>query len=308
MTDPPYQRIATEIRRRIVTGELSEGQKVPSTRQIIAEWGVAMATATKVLATLKQEGLVTAKPGAGTVVLSPSDRGSTPKAPPRKEHREAELSRERVVKAAIRIADAEGIRALSMRRVASGLGVATMALYRHVTAKEELILEMADLALGEIRLPPDPPSGWRAQLELMARAQWALFRRHPWLAQALSITRPQPLPNLLHHADWATRALSGHGLPSSTIMYAHITIFNHVRGIALNFEAEAESESGTAISADTWLAEHEPILWDLVSGGRFPNFADVASRAPFDYDLDTLFEFGLQRLLDGYAVLLAKSS
>ncbi|KZB85277.1 TetR/AcrR family transcriptional regulator C-terminal domain-containing protein [Amycolatopsis regifaucium] len=299
MTDPPYLRIAAEIRRRIVTGELREGQKIPSTRQIIAEWGVAMATATKVLATLKRDGLVIAKPGTGTVVAS-----RAPKAAPRTE---AELSRERVVRAAIRIADAEGIRALSMRRVASGLGVATMALYRHVSAKDDLILEMADVALGEVRFPPDPPSGWRAQLELMARAQWALFRRHPWLAQALSVTRPQPLPNLLHHADWATRALDGHGLPSSTIMYAHITIFNHVRGTALNFEAEAESESGTARTADDWLAEHEPILWDLVSGGRFPNFTSVVMRAPFDFDLDTLFEFGLQRLLDGFAVLLARA-
>ncbi|ANN14464.1 GntR family transcriptional regulator [Amycolatopsis orientalis] len=299
MTDPPYLRIAAEIRRRIVTGELREGQKVPSTRQIIAEWGVAMATATKVLATLKRDGLVVAKPGAGTVVT-----GRTPKAAPRTE---PELSRRRVVRAAIRIADAEGIRALSMRRIASGLGVAPMALYRHVSAKDDLILEMADVALGEIRFPPDPPPGWRAQLELMARAQWALFRRHPWLAQALSVTRPQPLPNLLQHADWATRALDGHGLPPSTIMYAHITIFNHVRGTALNFEAEAESESGTALTADDWLAEHEPILWDLVSGGRFPNFTDVVMRAPFDFDLDTLFEFGLQRLLDGFAVLLAKA-
>jgi len=297
--EPPYLRIAAEIRHRIVAGELREGDKVPSTRQIIAEWGVAMATATKVLAALKRDGLVIAKPGAGTVVAS-----RTRKAEPKPD---TELSRERVVKAAIRIADAEGIRALSMRRVASGLGVATMALYRHVTAKEELVLEMADTALGEIRFPPEPPPGWRAQLELMARAQWALFRRHPWLAQALSITRPQPLPNLLSHADWATRALDGHGLPASTVMYAHITIFNHVRGIALNFEAEAESESGTAVSADAWLAVHEPILWDLVSEGRFPNFAGVVSRAPFDYDLDTLFEFGLQRLLDGFSVLLAKA-
>ncbi|MFJ8912199.1 hypothetical protein [Amycolatopsis sp. NPDC102389] len=56
-----------------------------------------------------------------------------------------------------------------------------------------------------------------------------------------------------------------------------------------------------------WTLGTAPILWDLVSGGRFPNFAGVVSRAPFDYDLDTLLEFGLQRLLDGYAVLLAKA-
>ncbi|MEC3977074.1 TetR/AcrR family transcriptional regulator C-terminal domain-containing protein [Amycolatopsis sp. H20-H5] len=293
--EAPYLRIVAEIRRRITSGELPPGARVPSTRQITRDWGVAMATATKVLTTLRHEGLVTAKPGSGTVVTKVGPH-----------RRETELSRERVVRAAVRIADAEGIAALSMRRVASGLGVATMALYRHVEAKDELVLAMADVVLGEVEFPARPPVTWRAQLELMARLQWALFRQHPWLAQVLSVTRPQPLPNLLLHAEWALRALDGLGLASSTMLYAHITVFNHVRATALNFEWEAEAQVGTARSDEEWLAVHEPALRAVVESGRYPHFVGVTAAGEFDFTLDTLFEFGLQRLLDGFAVLVAK--
>ncbi|MFD9961170.1 TetR/AcrR family transcriptional regulator C-terminal domain-containing protein [Amycolatopsis sp. NPDC058986] len=298
--DPPYRRIVTEIRRRIAAGELAPGARVPSTRQIVKDWGVAMATATKVLATLRDEGVVVTRPGAGTVVAEAPER-RVPK-------REAELSRESIVRAAVRIADTEGIGALAMRRIASELGVATMALYRHVPKKDDLVLEMADLVLGEVTFPATPPEGWRAQLELLATRQWQLFRRHPWLAQALSVTRPQPLPNLLDHAEWAVRALDGHGLAHSTIMYAHITLFNYVRATALNFEWEAEAEAGSARSDEEWLAEHEPVLFELIAQGRYPSFAAVIARGDFDFELDRLFGFGLQRLLDGYGTLIARTA
>jgi DNA-binding transcriptional regulator YhcF (GntR family) len=293
--EPPYLRIVAEIRRRIASGELPPGARVPSTRQITRDWGVAMATATKVLTTLRYEGLVTTKPGSGTVVT---------KAGPHR--RETELSRERVVRAAVRIADGEGIGALSMRRVASGLGVATMALYRHVSAKDELVLAMADHVLAEVEFPVKPPEGWRAQLEALARLQWALFRRHPWLAQVLSVTRPQPLPNLLTHAEWALRALDGLGLAPATMLYTHITVFNHVRATALNFEWEAEAAVGTARSDEEWITDQEPALWAVMESGRYPHFVGVTSAGEFDFALETLFEFGLQRLLDGFAVLVAK--
>src|ERR1700738_251691 len=135
-TEAPYRRIVAEIRDRIARGELRPGDRVPSTRRITQEWGVAMATATKVIATLRDEGVVDPRPGAGTVVRSP-EPGQAPvtrKAVPR----EQELSRDRVVRAAIAIADAEGLAMLSMRRVATDLGVATMSLYRHVPRKDEL--------------------------------------------------------------------------------------------------------------------------------------------------------------------------
>lgn len=297
--DPPYRRIVIEIRRRITAGELAPGARVPSTRQITRDWGVAMATATKALAALRDEGVVTTCPGVGSVVAAEPSRPAK-----RRELREAELSRERIVCAAVGIADAEGLGSLSMRRIASGLDVATMALYRHIATKDELVLEMADAVLGELGLPAVPPQGWRAQLELMAGLQWALFRRHPWLAQALSVTRPQPLPNLLAQADWAIRALDGHGLATSTVLYAHITLFNYVRATALNFEWDADEDGRD----EEWLREHEPALTALIAGGRHPSLATAVTRGDFDPDVDQLFGFGLHRLLDGFAALIASTA
>src|SRR6266700_1658710 len=209
---PPSARIVADIRRRIAAGDLRPGDRVPSTRQITREWGVAIATATKVLATLRREGLVRPVPGVGTVVDS-REPGPPPQPPRRREAREPEreLTQEQVVRTAIAVADAEGQVALSIRRVAAELGIATMSLYRYVPGKDELVLLMADAALGEDRLPAPPPPGWRAQLELSARLQWTLYRRHPWVPHVISMTRPQLLPNGVAHTEWALRALHGLG-------------------------------------------------------------------------------------------------
>src|SRR4051794_24088360 len=109
--DPPYMKIAAEIRRRITAGELRPGDRVPSTRQIAQEWSVAIATATRALASLSQQGVVRAEPRVGTVVATPAP----PPAPPQPTTRrravrepDQEPTRERIVRAAIEIADAEG--------------------------------------------------------------------------------------------------------------------------------------------------------------------------------------------------------
>ena len=103
---------------------------MPSARQIVRDWNVPIATATKALAQLRKEGLVRVEPGVGTIV---------------KGDRAPDLSRERIVEAAIAIADDEGTAALSMRTVAKELGVATMSLYRHVPSKDALFTLMADV-------------------------------------------------------------------------------------------------------------------------------------------------------------------
>src|SRR3954451_12529876 len=102
MAQPPYRRIADEIRARIADGELRPGDLVPSARGITREWGVALATATKVLATLNTEGVTRSLPGRGTVVAGPA-RAT------RRTEGDPDLTRERIVAAAIRVADAEGL-------------------------------------------------------------------------------------------------------------------------------------------------------------------------------------------------------
>jgi AcrR family transcriptional regulator len=313
---PPYARIAAELRGRIERGELGPGQRVPSTREITVRWGVAMATATKVLATLRRDGLVRPVPGVGTVV---SDRPPAPPAQPAAAARPP-ASRaaggpartpadrgpgdaERIVAAAITVADTEGLAALSMRRVAAELGTAPMSLYRHVADKDDLLLQMMNVVFTEIRFVADPADGWRPRLEGSARTMWACFRRHPWLASALSMTRPQLLPAAIPFTEAALAALDGRGLDLDTMFTAHLALLNFVRGMAINLEAEAEAQAVTGLDNEEWLDAQVPQLHDLVPAADYPIFQRLVSQE-YDFSLDRIFEFGLQRLLDGLATLI----
>jgi AcrR family transcriptional regulator len=303
-------QIVAELRQRIVTGELAAGDRVPSTREITRRWGVAMATATKVLTQLRHEGLVRAVPGVGTVVTTGAGPAPRPTARPggsrsRPVRGDEEASSARIVATAIAVADAEGLASVSMRRVAAELGMATMSLYRHVADKEDLLAQMMDSAFSERPLPDEPPGGWRDRLELAARELWALFRRHPWLAPTLSATRPQPVPNAIPFTEWVLASLEGL-LDLQTTLTAHIALFNYVRGNAINIESEVEAEALSGLNAEEWMDTQEPALWKILAAGRFPIFERLATEG-YDFDLDDVFEFGLQRLLDGIAVLVGEA-
>ena len=310
---PPYVRIVDDIKRRIADGELRVGERVPSTRQLARDWDVALATAAKALARLGQEGVVVAEPRVGTVVAGPSARS------PRRPHGDShgpdfhgpddparDLTRDRVVRTAVEIADAEGLPALSMRGVAGRLGVATMSLYRHVGSKDDLVELMIGQVLGEFPLPAEPPPGWRARLEVAARVQWAAYRRHPWLTRITSLTRPLPSPSLLKHAEWALAAVDGHGLDPESMMHVHILLYSYVEGIAANFELETQAQAATGLSEDEWMRAQDARLTAVATSGAYPTFADVIRRmgGDFDFNLDRLFEFGLRPLLDGLAGII----
>lgn len=279
----PYQKIVEELKQRIAAGDLRPGDRVPSARAITREWGVAIATATKVLAALQQEGLTRVVSGVGTVVAEAS-RGRSG------------LSQDRIVGAAIRIADAEGIEALSMRRAATELGVATMSLYRYFPSKEELVLQMIDSALGEERFPESAPRDWRPRLELAARLLWTVLRRHRWLAGAMTVARPQLLPNALTYADWVLATLDNLGLDAGARLYVHVTMFSFARGVALSLAEEAEAEQETGVDADEWMELQAPALAALAGDSAV---ARLAAEGDPEFDLEGLFEFGLARLLDG---------
>jgi AcrR family transcriptional regulator len=311
---PPYAQIAAELRDQIENGTLAPGDRVPSTREITQRWGVAMATATKALAALRQEGVIRPIPGVGTVVVGrqparerPLSLGSAaspgPAAARRPGSSDPRLTPARIVAAAIAVADAEGLAGLSMRRVATEIGVATMSLYRHVADKDDLLLKMMDAVFGECRFPDHPPEGWRDRLELAARTLWAMFQRHPWLAPALSVTRPQPIARGLASAEWVLSALDGLGLDPSTMLTIYITLVNYVRGTAVNLELEADAEAASGLNSDEWLDTQGPAMRAIVEAGRFSVFARVTA-TDYDFNLETLFEFGLQRLLDGLATFI----
>ncbi|MET9481874.1 GntR family transcriptional regulator [Streptomyces sp. NPDC006638] len=309
---PPYLRIVAEIRRRVAEGELAPGDRVPSTRQIAREWGVAPATATKALARLEREGLVEPRPRVGTVVAGPAEEpreerplettGRRLPSPPEL------LTRERVVEAAVEIADAEGLAALSMRGVAARLGVAAMSPYRYVDSKEDLVLLMADAAFGEAEYPDAAtfPGDWRARVELGTRTLWRLYRKHPWLAQLHPLSRPLMLPNLMVHAEWMLGALDGHGLDPVTMFDLHVLLYGYVQGLAVNLEREAQAAASTGLTEDEWLDGQAAAMTRILTSPRFPVVARVITGLGdgYDLDLDALLEFGLRPLLDGIAAIV----
>lgn len=301
--EPPYRAIAAQLRTRIENGELRPGDRVPSVRQIARRWGVAVATATKVMAVLRAEGLVEARVGAGTVVSASAAGPVIIRAPRRPVSADGEPHRARLLRTAIAIADTEGLEAVSMRRLAAELGVGPMSLYRYVANKEELLTQMADAAFGELDLPEPGVLGWRADLERIARLQWQLCRRHPWLPRVVSLTRPLLALNTMAQTEWILRALDGTGLSAEVRMREALTLHSLVLAAALSVAEEAEAEQNTGVTLDGWRAAARTRAHELLGTGRFPRLA--ATPEETTADLDGLFEYGLARHLDGFAVLLA---
>ena len=292
MTDQPlYLRIADEIAGDIRSGRLAEGQQAPSTRAIVRDWNVAMATATKVIGALRASGLVETIPGSGTTVRRRNEPAAVTT-------RRARLTQREIVEAGVRIADADGLPLLTMRRVAGSLGVSTMALYRHVPNKQDLTLLMTDSVFAGTRMPDIPLAAWRPRLDAAAHLFWTVFGRHPWAAEVFSISRPQLMPSVLPLAEWSLSTLRAMGFGTHDMLCAHINLFAHVRGMALARLTEAQAEKDTGMSADDWMRHHDRSLRQQVGSAGHPALGHVI-REPFDFDLDTVFEYGLQRLLDG---------
>ncbi|WP_112140665.1 TetR/AcrR family transcriptional regulator C-terminal domain-containing protein [Glycomyces dulcitolivorans] len=312
--EPPYRQIAAELRAGIIAGDLRPGDRVPSVRQIAQRWGVAIATANRVMAVLRDEGLVVTRVGSGTVV---NDRSTTDTAPattsplpagpaPRPIRRgllPPALNLAAIRRTAVGIADREGLQSVTMRRVAAELNVGPMSLYRHVATKEDLLLQMIESITEPADLPAHISGDWRADLELVARRQWDLYRRHLWAARAISFTRPLLAPGLAAYTEWTLRALDGLGLPPRTRAREALTLHTLVNTAALAVAAESEAEQETGVSLDHWHRAQRHQTADLLTTNDFPHLAAVPEDA--FTDLEALFEYSLARHLDGFAALLA---
>jgi AcrR family transcriptional regulator len=210
-----------------------------------------------------------------------------------------------VVLAAIGIADAEGLPAVSMRRVADAFGLSPMSLYTYVPSKAELLDLMLDRVAGEIEEPGPSLQGWRAKLEHQARQRWALAQRHPWIMQ-VSAHRPPLGPNVLATAEAALRAIDGVGLDDREMQLVSGVIANYVRGaVRAAFEArEVEEQSG--ITDQQWWARNAELLEGLIEPAHYPTTVRVGeSNKEQGLDPQHHFEFGLQRVLDGIEVFIA---
>ena len=287
-------QIIAELRGRIESGELSPGELLPSARQIARDWHVAIATATRVQSALRDTGLAETLPGIGVVVRRPR---------PNVRAAGASLRTDVIVATAVSVADAEGVDAVSMRRLAVELDTAPMSLYGHVADKEDLLVKMLDAVLGEWKPPQRGDATWRECLEAAARGMWQLCRRHPWLAASLSLARPALVPNGVAWTEWVLDALATRVPDLTTRFDIYLTVFNFVRGTAISLEAESAAIAMTGMDADQWMDTQLPALRAMADRAAQPHFSELVSH-PYDFSLDRLFERGLRLLLNGLAAEL----
>ena len=214
------------------------------------------------------------------------------------------LTLDRIVEAAVQVADAEGLEALSMRRIATELGTGTMSLYRYVPGKGELL----DLMLDRVQRPSENPAdlgdgGWRSALEALGRATLALYRRHPWLLQ-VNQSRPILGPSALDGMEKILSRIKPMGLTDPELVSAIIMVDGYVVGAARTQLYQQEVERRTGLTdAEFWQAQ-VPTLEKVMASGRYPLLAGLSEDA-FGTDFDH-FEFGLQRILDGLEVLVSQ--
>jgi AcrR family transcriptional regulator len=222
------------------------------------------------------------------------------------------LDIERIARAAIDVADAEGLAALSMRRVAGALGVTTMALYRYVPSKAELLDVMLDKAIGEIGNVNCAGGDWRTKLELHAREGWALYHRHPWILQ-VATPRPPMGPNVLGNYEASLQAVSDIGLTGKEMNAVVELVAEYVQGAARSSINAIQVARHTGISDEEWWGTQSPFLDRVFNPTRFPAITAIAEDGAFDEPearRRTLanFEFGLQRVLDGIEVYVQSRS
>jgi AcrR family transcriptional regulator len=201
-----------------------------------------------------------------------------------------------IVRAAIYVADTDGIDAVSMQRVAGDLGFTKMSLYRHVPGKAELLAIMIDTAVGE---PPDlsgVPGGWRPRLEEFVRQLTGVWRQHPWIP-AVTVGSRVMGPREAGWIESAVGALAGTGLTSDERLAAVFLLFGHVRNTQSMATAGTQPWSG-----GSELAEHIRSHAEL-----FPQLSQALS-SPAPALGDNARRFGLDRILDGLAVLIAERS
>lgn len=204
------------------------------------------------------------------------------------------LSLERIIATAIEIADAEGLAAVSMQRVAADLGFTKMSLYRYLPGKAELVALMVEQAIGKPRTTS--AHGWRAGLMEWAHHLLARFVRHPWALEAT--VGPRMLgPNELGWMELALALLMETGLTGSERLDTVALLAGHTRMIAQQGVPTQKPENRMTAMITEVLRHHSD---------RFPALAATAAAAASDGVRDQAFEFGLDRILDGLDMLMAQ--
>lgn len=214
------------------------------------------------------------------------------------------LSLQRIVEAGVRVARAEGLGAVSMARVAAGLGSAPMSLYRYVSAKDELIALMVDAAWGPA---PEavPGEGWRKGLSRWAWAMRAGLQANDWALQ-VQISGLPVRPNEVAWFEQGLASLAGTSLTETQKASVIMLISGYVRTEAVTGADIARAITSSGLSPDDWMASYGRMLAKLTDPVRFPAITKFIAAGVFDVHdgPDDEFIFSLERILDGIEALV----
>ncbi|MGD6746449.1 TetR/AcrR family transcriptional regulator [Streptomyces sp. BH106] len=208
-------------------------------------------------------------------------------------------SRADIAATAVRVADAEGIDAVSMRKIAGELGMGTMSLYNYVPRKEDLYELMVDAVSAEYEFA-EPSGDWRADILGLARQSRALMHRHPWLPGLMSPVYGFS-PNALAYLEYCLTCLDPLDLPYGTKMELVAAVTSVVTTYVANEIATAERTRSLPWSAEQEQAVRIAYLGGQVASGRYPRLAASFAEDAGPIDLEAVFERALRRTLEGFA-------
>ncbi|MYZ37549.1 MULTISPECIES: TetR/AcrR family transcriptional regulator [unclassified Streptomyces] len=209
------------------------------------------------------------------------------------------FSRADIAAAAVRVADAGGIDAVTMRHVAAELGCGTMSLYNYVPRKEDLYELMADRVAGEYDLPEKPSGDWRADLTALAHRARAMMRAHPWMARLMSAVYGFS-PNAMRYLEYSLTCLDALDAPYGEKM----ELVAMVNGVVTTYVAN-ELQTAERAKSLPWSAEQEhavriAYMGREIASGRYPRLAAAFAEDSGPIDLDAVFDRALARVLDSF--------
>ncbi|MBY6412903.1 TetR/AcrR family transcriptional regulator [Rhodococcus sp. BP-252] len=224
------------------------------------------------------------------------------------------LTVDSIVAAAIELADAEGLDAVSMRRLADALGVGAMSLYTHVPGKAELTDLMVDSALGSLYSTVDEPKaateGWREGLRFVAERNWTLYQRHSWLLDAQG-PRAVLGPHTIEKYEAELRVIDGVGLSDVDMDSVLALVLTHVTGTARALARFNRVREESGMTDAQWWESTSPVLERVMGDDRYPLASRVGTAAATSYDAASdpvhEYEFGVERILDGVAALIDRA-
>jgi len=220
-------------------------------------------------------------------------------AQPRREER-PRLSRERVLEAAMTVADEGGIDALTIRSLAQSLGVKPMSVYYYVANKDEILDGIVDLVFSQIELPR-ADGDWRDEIHRRAHSARRVLRAHPW-AIGLMESRTTPGPATVRHHDAVIATLRGAGFSHALTAHAYALLDSYTYGFALQ-------EVGLPFEGSDSVAEVAEPIMERFATGDYPHLTEMATDYYLQpgYDFGDEFEWGLDLILEALTRSAAQS-